>query len=448
MIAKKANPLYTNLMHAEFNLTEIAIVALMALGCGILFERLKQPAVLGYIFAGIILGPSLCGLVENRELVTILAEIGVLLLLFLIGLELDLNEFKKVWHIALASTAILIAISLSVMWGIGQIFNLSFGLWVVLGCAIALSSTAVAVKMMENINEVKSPVGRITVSILIAQDLAIVPMMLVLRSLGEGQAFDMSIVAKILASVGVLATLIVIFGQRTKIDLPFTHILKQQEELLPLLCLGFCFGLATLAGLVGLSAAYGAFLAGLILGNTTAHDSLLRATQPIQSVFLMVFFLSVGLLMDLQYIWQHIGTVVVLLLVITVGKTVANIAILRILGKPWARAFIAGILLSQMGEFTFLLTSMGLSAKLITLEDSKLIISLAALSLSFSPLWLMAARRVRTLGPSQRFVSLRQVFDKIFQPSEGLDKSLHKFFKKILTKTRSSYGKVEKSSDE
>lgn len=402
-------------MHAEFNLTELAIVALMALGCGIVFERMRQPAVLGYILAGLLLGPSVLGLVENRELVSILAEIGVLLLLFLVGLELDLNDFKKVWLIAMGCTLFQITGSLAVVALVGKIFDLSAGLSLVLGCAIALSSTAVAVKMMDNIGELKTAAGRITLGVLIAQDLAIVPMMLVLRSLGEGGILDISIATQLVISVGLLAALIMILGRRKKIDLPFANVLKQQEELLPLLCLGFCFGLSALAGLWGLSAAYGAFLAGLILGNTTAHHALIQSTKPIQSVFLMVFFLSVGLLLDLQFIWAHIWTVLVLLFIITIGKTLFNIAVLRFLGKAWPRAFLAGLLLAQMGEFTFLLTTLGVSARLITLEESKMIISLAALSLSFSPLWLVAARRVHDIGPAQRFLSLRQTFDRAFQ---------------------------------
>ncbi len=401
-------------MHGDFNLTEITIVALMALSCGIVLERFRQPAVLGYILAGLLLGPSVLGVVENRDLVSILAEIGVLLLLFLVGLELNLNDFKKVWLVALGCTVLQIVGSLTVVLLVGKLFSLGLGLSVVLGCGIALSSTAVAVKMMASLGELKTPAGRVTIGVLIAQDLVIVPMMVILRNFG-GDTFDSQMIIKLLAAVVLLVSLIMILGRRKKIDLPFLTFLKEQEDLLPLLCVGFCFGLATLSGLLGFSAAYGAFLAGLILGNTTAHDALLQVTKPIQSIFIMVFFLSVGLLMDLQYIWQHIWTVIVLLFVITIGKSVFNIVTLRLLGKPWPRAFLSGLLLAQMGEFTFLLTSVGLGAHLITPEDSKLIISLAALSLTFSPLWLMGARRISEMGAKQRFLSLHQTFNRAFK---------------------------------
>lgn len=385
-------------MHGDFSLVEITIVALAALSCGVLLERIKQPAVLGYIVAGVILGPSVLGLVENRELIDILAELGVLMLLFLIGLELDLREFKKVWHIALSCHALQIISSLAVVMTIGWLFSLPIGLTVLLGFAIALSSTAVAFKMTESIGELKTPTGRLTVGVLIAQDLAVVPMILVLQMMSTA-SFDVEVMAKLVLSIGLLVLLIWFFGKRQKIEIPFAKILADHEDLTPLLSLAFCFLMATLSGLFGLSAPYGAFLAGMILGNTTHHNALLKATKPIQSVFMMVFFLSIGLMLDLSYLWQHLFAVILLLTFITLGKSFLNVGILRLLGRPWSQAFLAGLLLAQMGEFAFLLATVGDATGLIDREGRTFVISLAALSLTFSPLWLAGARRVHTLAP-------------------------------------------------
>lgn len=399
-------------MHNDFNLTEIALVALAALGCGVLLERFKQPAVLGYILAGVILGPSMLGMIESREQVTILAELGVLMLLFLVAMELDLQDFKKVWHISLLCTLLQISGCLLVMLGLGRIFHIPLGLTVLLACAIALSSTAVAVKMLEGIGELTTPTGQLTIGILIAQDLAVVPMMLILKDFNSGQLHAGVIIQSII-SVVLLGALIFYLSRRDRIRLPFESVVKGHEDLLPLLSLAFCFCLAALSGLTGLSAAYGSFLAGLILGNTTAHDSLLQSTKPIQSILMMVFFLSIGLLMDLQYIWQHIWQVLLLLSFITLGKSLLNITVLHILGQPWSRSFLSGLILAQMGEFAFLLTSVGTQSGLIDEDGQRLVISLAALSLAFSPLWLSGARRIIILG-SEEADSFQEIIRSIY----------------------------------
>ncbi len=399
-------------MHTAFDLQEISIVALAALSCGVLLERIKQPAVVGYILAGVLLGPSMLGLVENRELVTILAELGMLMLLFLIGLELDLHYFKKVWHISVACHLLQIFSSLAVVFTLGYLFNLSLGLTVLLGFAIALSSTAVAFKMTESIGELNTPTGRLTIGVLIAQDLAVVPMMLILQMLST-TSFNINLMAKLVLSVALLALLIWFLGKRKKIELPFAKILADHQDLTPLLSLAFCFFLATVSGWFGLSPAYGAFLAGLILGNTTHHNALMKATKPIQSIFMMVFFLSIGLLLDLSFIWQHLFSVLLLLAFITVGKSLLNVGILRVLGRPWPQAFLSGLLLAQMGEFAFLLATVSYATGLIDPEGMNFVITLAALSLTFSPFWFAGARRLHTIAPKE-VSSFKEALDAIY----------------------------------
>ena len=136
-------------------------------------------------------------------------------------------------------------------------------------------------------------------------------------------------------------------------------------------------------------------------------------TKPIQSVLIMVFFLSIGLLMDLRFIWDNLLKVILLLSFITVGKSLLNVGILHALGQPWTRAFLAGMLLAQMGEFAFLLTTVGMDSKLIDMDGSRLVISLAALSLAFSPLWLTGARRLHELAPTE-VLSFNQILDSAY----------------------------------
>lgn len=382
--------------HVE--LTGIAFVALAALVCGLLMTRLKQPAVVGYIVAGALLGPGGLGLVESREGVRLLAELGVLMLLFLIGMELSLRGFREVWKVALAATAGQIAISLGFMLAMRELLGWPLPLTLVLGFALALSSTAVVIKMLEELGELRTKVGRLTVGVLIAQDLAVVPMMLIVASFEGGRSIGLDAVLKVGLSIGFLALLIVFLSRRQRIRLPFQQLLGDHVDLTPLAGLAVCFGAAALSGLLGLSVAYGAFLAGLVIGNSTARAGMLKYTLPIQSILLMVFFLSIGLLIDLAFIWENLAPVVVLVAFVTLLKTVFNVGLLRLFGEPWPRAFQAGVLLAQIGEFSFVLAALGLSIGVVAPADHRLIVTVTVLSLVFAPLWQASARRLHGIA--------------------------------------------------
>ncbi|MDX1710236.1 MAG: cation:proton antiporter [Rhodovibrionaceae bacterium] len=389
-------------MHEQLELTAIAIVVVAALAGGMVMARLSQPAVVGYILAGALLGPSGLGLVENRENIQVLAELGVLMLLFLIGMELSLRGFREVWKIAIGTTLLQIGVGVGVMLGLGQLFGWSLPLSLVVGFTFALSSTAVAVKMLEEIGELRSRAGQLTVGILIAQDLAVVPMMLIIGAFEgadtEGADVVVTALVKVTISIAVLIALILFLWRRQRVRLPFERLVGDHVDLTPLAGLVFCFGAATISGLLGMSAAYGAFLAGLVIGNSTARATMMHHTHPIQSVLLMAFFLSIGLLVDLAYVWENIVPVVVLLIFVAIFKTIFNVTVLHLLGESWSRAFLAGTLLAQLGEFSFLLAAVGLSAGIVSDGDYRLIVSVTVLSLIFAPFWLASARRLNRIA--------------------------------------------------
>lgn len=374
------------------DLISLAAVILVALVCGLVFTRLRQPALVGYLLSGIVLGPSGFGLVDAREQITFLAELGVLLLLFLVGMELSLRSFRAILGVALAAAGLQIVCATGIMWLFAAALGWPLGVAILLGFVVALSSTAVAVKMLEDLNILRTRVGQLTVAILIAQDLAIVPMMLVLGLFAGGGITGG--LFKIALSVLLLGLLVWYLSRRSKVDLPFSGILARSPELRPLYGLTLCFGAATLTGLLGLSAAYGAFLAGLMVGNSTARRSLMHGIQSVQSILIMVFFLSIGLLIDLGYVWDNIGKVLLILFIVTVVKSAFNIGILMLLREPWPHAFISGVMLAQIGEFSFLLGGVGLSSGLIDADGHQLIVTITAFTLIVTPLWLATARRL------------------------------------------------------
>ena len=379
------------------DLTGIAIVVLAALLCGMVLTRLRQPAIVGYILAGVILGPSGIGVVKDQGALSLLAELGVLLLLFLVGLELSLRSFRRMWRLAVFMVAFQVAASTAMTLLSSSLFGWSIQFSVLLGFMVALSSTAVAVKLLEDLGELRTRTGRVTVGILIAQDLAVVPMLLWVDAM-KGGGFQWLAVPKIVLSVAFLAWLIWYLSRGRKVRLPLAERILPNTDLRPLAALAFCFGWASLAGLLGLSAAYGAFIAGLIVGNSSVRHAITETIVPIQSVLMMVFFLSIGLLLDMGYIWDHLGRVLLLFFLVSVFKTAINVGFLRLLGQPWDRAFLSGTMLAQIGEFSFLLSVVGLSAGVMTEADSRLVVSVTVLSLALSPLWVVTARRIQALA--------------------------------------------------
>ncbi len=383
-------------------LTGIAVVASAALICGALFSRLRQPPLVGYILAGILLGPTALGVVEDREQIALLAELGVLVLLFIIGLELSLRAFKLVWRQSLGTVALQVVATLIIALVVKLILGWTMWQAVLVGFVLALSSTAVAIKILEDIGELRTEVGRVAVGVLIAQDLAVVPMMLVVASMGETEVSVTGAVVAIAAAVGILSGVIVVLGRRRRFRLPFLDTIEGDVDLTTMAALGLCFAAASASGLLGLSPAYGAFLAGLIVGNTADRAKMIRATQPIQAVLIMVFFVSIGLLIDIGFIWNNLLLVLLLVLIVTLVKTALNIAIIRFFGAEWRVAFLSGTVMGQIGEFSFVLVAAGLTVGLLGDAENRLLVSLIALSLAVSPLWLITARRLEAIRWRQR----------------------------------------------
>lgn len=379
--------------------THIGMVTTAALLCGLALIRMRQPAIVGYILAGIVLGPTGFKAIENTGNVQILAELGVIMLLFVIGMELSLQGFKSIYKTALSTAVLQIIMAVAVFWGIGMAVGWSLERILVFGFATALSSTAVAIKILEESDDVRTPVGRTTVSVLIAQDLAVVPILLIINAFGgEGDGSWGTVIAKLFVSIGFLAFLTIFLSNRKKLVLPFTEWIVSKPEILPLAALAFCFTLTSVSGALGLSTAYGAFIAGLIIGNSSLRASLHKVTEPIQAVLLMVFFLSIGLLIDLNFIIDNWQNVLLILGATTIIKTIVNVAILHYLGEPWDRAFHSGVVIAQIGEFSFVVIAAGLAAKILSPEGYRLMIAVIALSLLISPMWLAISRRLHRVA--------------------------------------------------
>jgi len=383
---------------AHTDLTGIALVVVAALLCGLGMERFKQPAILGYMVAGVLLGPSALGVVQDLDQINILAELGVLMLLFVIGMELNLRIFKRIWKLAAAVAGLQIAASMLVFWLLSFVFAWPLEMAVLMGFVVAMSSTAVAIKILQDAGELKTRGGRIAVGVLIAQDMAVVPMMLTVGVMGRG-GFEWMTAVSLTGAIGLLAGLVWYLSRGRKLQLPMPSLSgKKREELGPLMAIAFCFSAAAVSGLLDLSAAYGAFVAGLVIGNSSLKETIFAEVKPIQTILMMVFFLSIGLLIDLNYIWDNLGAVLAILFMVTFFKTALNIGVIRALGQPWSIAVVSGIVLAQIGEFSFLLAGVAVTSGVIPPETQRLVVAVTVMSLLLSPIWTLTARRLHGMA--------------------------------------------------
>ena len=382
------------------DLTGIAVVTAVAVLLGLLFVRLRQPPIVGYILAGLVLGPTGMGLVRETDEIRLLAELGVIMLLFLIGMEISLRAFVLVLKPAVITAAAQIAISLAITFGFAALLGWSAGQALLLAFIVAVSSTAVAMSMLDDVGELRTETGRITIGVLVAQDIAIVPMLILVAAFSDATVGLAEVGWKVALAVGILLLLIRLLARAGKIALPFSRAIQGRVDLVALASVALCFGAAAISGLLGLTAAFGAFIAGLIVANSTLRAEAIEVTQPIQSVLMVVFFLSIGLLIDLDYVVSDMLTVILFLLGVLLAKSALNVAILHFVGEPWERAFPAGLIMAQIGEFSFVLATVGFANGLIDGAGYKLAMAVIAMSILISPFWMASVRRFDAVARS------------------------------------------------
>lgn len=381
----------------DFGLSGLALVVLFTMIAGIVFARFKQPPILGYILCGLLLGPAGLGHIENPESIGFLSDLGIIFLMFVIGLELRLAYFKDIWKLAVGTTLGQISVSLLLCGILGLFLKWPIEYIFLIGFCVSLSSTSAVVKLLETLGQTQSDNGQRAIAVLIAQDLAIVPMIIVLQNLHTGH-FSFIVLFKLLLSFGLIIGLISLLSAKNSISLPFSRIVFKDKELVTLMAFALCIAAACVTGMLGLSEAFGAFLVGLFLGNTQQHKLMIDTIRPVQAILVMVFFFSMGLKIDPAFVWQKMSMFTLLLLTVTIGKSLINVMILKLLKLPWSDAFYTGILLAQMGEFSFLISKMAKDMNMITIIEERQLISLTILSLSFTPVWLKMAKRMKVIA--------------------------------------------------
>jgi CPA2 family monovalent cation:H+ antiporter-2 len=397
--------------------TDVIYIVIAALIGGTLAHVLRQPLACGYIVAGLLVGPYTGGYtVQNTHEIEKLAEIGVALLLFTLGLEFSFGELRRLARITLLATPLQILLcalagySIALVAGIG----VTDALWI--GGAISLSSTMVVLKTLSARDSLGTREGRIMLGILIAQDLAVVPLMLVLPQL-SGEHVDYRAIGAALVKSAAFLAVMYVAGTRL---LPriFTEIANQgSRELFFLSTLGFAFGAGFLSHQMELSFALGAFVAGMLLSETDFHHQALSDVSHLRDLFAVIFFVSVGMLFDPMFFVDHIGMVAVLVGALLLAKACIIGLIVALFGYGIPAALSVGLGLAQVGEFAFVIVNVGRSAGDFSGESYSLMIAVTVVSMVLTPALFALGARVRRLvevGGSQTPIAwdLRQEFGR------------------------------------
>jgi CPA2 family monovalent cation:H+ antiporter-2 len=352
-------------MQAPEYLGPLALIFLAALGAAYLLHRLRQPPLIGFILAGAVLGPYGLGLVRDVGVVEGLAELGVVLLLFTVGLELSVGSLRglggRLWIAGTIQIAGTIALVVAVSGAAGE--SLPRGLF--FGYLVALSSTAIVLKLLVDRREIDAPQGRFLVGILILQDLAVVPMLVSLNVLSGHEAGGTAAALSAIATT-LLTAAALFFAARFLVP-RFIGALAgtRQKEIFVVAVLFLVLGSAVATSWAGVSAALGAFLAGLALSDSEYGHQVLADIGGFRDAFSAIFFVSIGMLFDYRALAAEPIAVAILLALILVGKTLAGGAAVLALGYPMRIAVVVGLSLAQIGEFSFVLLRQGLAEGLI-----------------------------------------------------------------------------------
>ncbi|MEM8610261.1 MAG: cation:proton antiporter [Myxococcota bacterium] len=391
-------------MHGVDFLRDLVVVLGAAVVVVALLRPIRVPSIAGFIFTGVLAGPSGLRLVSNQGNVEALAETGVVLLLFGIGLELSLDRLKRVWRAALIGGSLQVFGTMAVTVAIAMAFGLELPSAVLLGFVVAVSSTAVVLRGLATRGELETPHGKVAVGILVFQDLCVIPMILAIPLLAGDGGSAADIVSTIAIAVAVLGGV----GLAARVLVPpvLRYVARtRQRELFVLTVFLICFGTAWLVSMAGISVALGAFLGGLVVAGSEFRHQAMSDLIPAREVLASLFFVSIGMLLDLSDIADHWLTVLALLAAILVGKFAIVFATARLLRLPTRVATLSGATLCQVGEFSFVLLNQAKATELLSpgLQNNVLIavilsMMLTPMIIAFGPHLAVRAARVPWLN--------------------------------------------------
>jgi len=376
-------------------LRDVIVIFTVSVGVVFLFQKLHLPSIAGFLVAGTLVGPYGLNLISDREQVQVLAEVGVIILLFTIGLEFSLAQLKSSKSLLLiAGPAQVFGVLLLIMVG-GLSFGLSMKAAIFWGMLLSLSSTAIVLKALAERRENDTLHGRSTIGILIFQDLAVVPMMLMTPFLSDREGMEGmgQILWTLLQSLALVITVVV--AARFFVPWLLTHIVRtRSRELFLLTIVVLALGTAWLTSLVGLSLALGAFIAGLLISESEYSHQALAEVLPFRDSFNSLFFVSIGMLMDPRVLLEHPLLILMMVATVFIGKFVTGAGAVLAAGVPLRSAVLAGVSLAQVGEFAFILAQEGLKVGILYQETYNVFLAVSVITMIITPFFIQWAPKI------------------------------------------------------
>ena len=378
-------------------LYEFVILFLLSIVVTIVCNRLKLPATVGFLLTGVLCGPSLLGVVSNNEVIDQVAEIGVAMLLFTIGMELSGDALSRLKRPVFLGGTLQIGLTVLAVTGIALLYGTTLQQGIFWGCLVSLSSSAIVLRIMQEKGTSNTPTGRLALAILVFQDIMVAPMLLSVSllagtlELSFEKAF-FSILWVVLAFGGVL--LFAYFGLNRLMEAVMR---TRTREILLLTTLGLCLGMALLTSALGLSLSLGAFMAGLLLARSQYSMSVISGILPYRDVFMSLFFISVGMILNLEYFFQHFILIICSTLIFVAVKSVLTLPAVIIQGYPLRTAIITGLTLAQVGEFSFVLAAQGLAAALFNMSNYQTFLAVSVLTMMLTPGLIAIAPKVANM---------------------------------------------------
>lgn len=374
-------------MHLDPILPTVVLIVLTLSGVAALARWFRQPLIVGYLIAGLVMGPATLGLVEDPEVLARLGAVGVVLLMFFVGMETSPKELLKNWKIAIIGTGLQVVLSVGILVGFGYFQEWPLNRSILLGFVISLSSTAVVLKLLDDWKIKNTQSGRDALGILIAQDITVIPMLIIIGVLG-GAELDSATLVKQSLGATILLGMVAWVSLSKDFRIPIPARFKGDKEFEVLTALLVCLGISLMSGLLELSTALGAFTGGMVVHASRDTRWIDRSLYGFRVIFIALFFASVGALLDLRFLAGNWWQILLLVGVVIVVNTFVNWVVLTGLGRDWKESLYTGALLSQIGEFSFVLAAVGFQMGIVGEFAYQMTIAVIVVSLVICPAWI------------------------------------------------------------
>ncbi len=367
-------------------LKDIAIIFALSVLVNVLFSRLKTPTVVGYLITGIIAGPHVLSIVGSQHDIEFMAEIGVILLLFTIGMEFSLKHLLKIRYIVFWGGLIQVLLSAAIFFFLSRVYGLQWQPAILIGFLTALSSSALVLKILQDRSELTSNYGRTVLGILIFQDLLLVPLLLFTDLLAQSDVNYSTMVLVLLLKAAAIITLVFIGNKFLLPRLLYQIAMTKNQELFMLSIFLICITVALITSSLGMSLAFGAFLSGLMVSESEYSHNAFGNLEPIKNTFTSFFFVSIGMLLDIGFFFENYRLILLSVFLIIFFKTIIAAFTGFVLGHTLRGTILVGFALSQIGEFSFVLVREGYSLAIIDSFYYRLFIAAAVLTMMLTPL--------------------------------------------------------------